>query len=102
MAKPSGAILGGCGFKGFPINGDVEIGYGVAESARGRGVATLAVAQLLGLAAASGIVQQVVAHILPDNAASSKVVSRLGFSRGPTVVDPDGETVVRWTYPVAT
>jgi ribosomal-protein-alanine N-acetyltransferase len=102
VAKPSGAILGGCGFKGFPVDGDVEIGYGVAKSARRRGVATLAVTELLGLAAASGIVRQVVAHILPDNDASSGVVSRLGFSRGLTIVDPDGEVVVRWVYPIAT
>lgn len=98
----SGIVLGGCRFKGAPANGNVEIGYGVAKLARGRGIATLAVEQLLALAAASGAVREVVAHILPDNLASSKVVSRLGFSKGHTVVDTDGETVVRWAFPVAT
>ena len=102
IARESGKILGGCRFKGEPTDGRVEIGYGVAESARGRGVATAAVAEMLGLAASSGLVRHVDAHILPDNIASSKVVSRLGFSRGDTVLDPDGELVVHWAYPIAT
>jgi [ribosomal protein S5]-alanine N-acetyltransferase len=95
-------VLGGCGFKTAPINGSVEIGYGVAESQRGRGIATAAVAQLLQIASSSGLVQIVVAQVIPDNAASSKVVSRLGFSKGQSLVDHDGETVVQWSFPVAT
>lgn len=94
-ARPS--VLGGCRFKGAPANGTVEIGYGVARSERGRGVATAAVAELLRIAAGSGVVREVVAHILPDNAASSAVVARLGFAKGCSVVDTDGETVVRWS-----
>jgi RimJ/RimL family protein N-acetyltransferase len=102
VSKESGEILGGCRFKGEPVNGRVEIGYGVAKSARRRGVATAAVTQLLRLAASSGRVQHLDAHIVPDNIASSKVVSRLGFTRMGTVVDSDGELVVHWAYPVAT
>lgn len=102
VAKQSGEILGGCRFKGEPIQGRVEISYGVARSARCRGVATLAVAQLLELAATSRLVRYVDAHILPDNIASSRVVSRLGFLRGDTLVDSDGEPVVHWAYLVAT
>ena len=102
VTKESGGILGGCGFKGEPSNGRVEIGYGVANSARCRGIATAAVVQLLDLAASSDLVRHVDAHILPDNIASSKVVSRLGFSRGDTIIDPDGELVVHWAYSVAT
>jgi len=50
----------------------------------------------------SGTIQEVVAHIVPDNLASAKVVSRLGFSKGDPLVDPDGETVMRWAWRVAT
>ena len=64
-------------------------------------VDTAAVGQLLEMAASSGIVRQVVAHIAPGNLASSKVVSRLGFSVGDALVDPDGTTVVRWSRQVA-
>ncbi|WP_242111777.1 GNAT family N-acetyltransferase [Luteimonas aquatica] len=102
VANESGQILGGCRFKGTPVDGRVEIGYGVAKAARRRGIATAAVTQLLRLAASSGMVRHLDAHILPDNIASSAVVSRLGFTRMGIVVDPDGERVVHWTYPVST
>lgn len=98
----SGEIVGGCTFKGEPVDGRVEIGYGVARSARCRGIATAAVSQLLKLAAASGLVREVEAHILPGNIASSKVVSGLGFAPGQAIVDPDGERVVPWAYRIAT
>jgi len=95
-------ILGTCRFRAAPEHGRVEIGYEVAESQRGRGVATAAVEQLLKMAASSGLVQQVVAHIVPGNVASAKVVSRLGFSLGDSFVDSDGEAVMRWSSLVAT
>ena len=95
-------LLVACGFKTAPVNGSVEISYGVARAERGRGVATKAIGQLLQLAASSDQVQQVVAHILPENIASSNVVARLGFSPEGTLVDTDGELVIRWVWRVAT
>lgn len=100
VARPEDTILGGCTFKGMPSNGEVEIAYSVASAVRGRGVATAAVGQLLKLAAANRSVQQVIAEILPSNLASTRLVSRLGFAEGDTIVDADGDTVVRWTYSV--
>ena len=101
MPRSHDAILGGCTFKTAPVDGRVEIGYGVAPSHRGRGVATAAVTQLLYLAAASGIVRQVIAHVLPGNFASAKVLSRLGFEMGSALVDTDEVEVVRWMWHVA-
>lgn len=94
-------VLGTCRFRNAPVHGIVEIGYEVAESQRGKGVATAAVRQLLQKAASSGLVHQVIAHILPDNMASSKVVSRLGFSGGDLVLDHDGQEVAVWSIQVA-
>jgi len=102
VSPPRSTVLGACGFKTAPVNGIVEISYGVARAERGRGVATAAIGQLLQLAASSGLVQQVVAHILPDNRASSKVVTRLGFSSDGPLVDADGELVTHWIWRVAT
>jgi ribosomal-protein-alanine N-acetyltransferase len=95
-------LLGACGFKTAPVNGSVEISYGIARSERGRGVATVAIRQLLQLAVSSELVQQVVAHILPENIASSKMVARLGFAPEGSLVDTDGERVTRWVWRVAT
>lgn len=99
IVSPSrSTVLGACGFKTAPVNGSVEISYGIARTQRGRGVATLAIGQLLQLAASSGMVQEVVAHILPSNAASSKVVTRLGFLPEGLLADADGELVMRWVW----
>lgn len=100
VAQPEGLVAGGCTFKGRPVGGEVEIAYGLAKAMRGRGIASAAVAQLLALAARSGEVRQVLAEIVLDNTASSKVVSRLGFLPGDPFVDADGETVRRWAYPI--
>ncbi|WP_342115911.1 GNAT family N-acetyltransferase [Pseudoduganella sp. OTU4001] len=97
--KANGAVLGGCTFKGLPSCGEVGIAYGVAMTARGRGIATEAVRQLLVLAGREGV-RTVIAEILPANIASSKLVTRLGFAQGESFVDSDGETVVRWTYSI--
>ena len=95
------AVLGTCRFRSAPANGRVEIGYAVAESQRGRGVATEAVKLLLEVAIASGVVTEVFAHIVPENVASSKVVSRLGFSKRDALVDHDGKTVAVWSLQTA-
>ena len=101
VATSRSTLLGACGFKTAPVDGIVEISYGIARAERGRGAATVAIDHLLRLAASSGLVEQVVAHILPHNVASSKLVARLGFSPAGSLVDTDGELVTRWIRPVA-
>src|SRR4249919_3461934 len=91
------AVLGTCRFRASPADGCVEIGYEVAASQRGRGIATQAVRQLIQIATSSDQVKQVVAHIVPENLASSKVVSRLGFSRSDALIDHDGTRVALWS-----
>ena len=100
VSTPRSTVLGACGFKTAPVRGSVEISYGVARAERGRGVATLAIGRLLQLAASSGLVQEVVAHILPGNAASLKVITRLGFIPEGLVSDTDGERVMRCVWRV--
>jgi RimJ/RimL family protein N-acetyltransferase len=95
-------ILGGCGFKTAPVDGRVEIGYGVAVSERGRGIATAAVSKLLQLAHGSGAVTELVAVILPENIASARLASRLGFTRGSQIVDEDGALAEQWIWPCVT
>lgn len=95
---PGKTIVGGCTFKGLPVSGSVEIGYGIAPTCQGRGFASAAVRHLLLSAARSGLVREVFALISSDNVASATVVTRAGFTRGPTVLDSDGESVVRWHW----
>jgi ribosomal-protein-alanine N-acetyltransferase len=89
-------VVGACGFKDAPQDGQVEIGYGVAPDWRGQGIATDAVRELARIAFASASVERVLAQIAPGNTASLRVAAKLGFEAGATVSDADGEQVQQW------
>jgi RimJ/RimL family protein N-acetyltransferase len=73
-----GRAVGGIGFKGQPHDGCVEIGYGLAPSARGSGYAAEAAVALLTVAADHGL-SKVVADTTPENIASQRTLVRSGF-----------------------
>ena len=73
-----GRAIGGIGFKGQPDGGCVEIGYGLAPSARGNGYAAEAVVALLAVAADHGL-SRVIADTTLDNFASQRTLIRAGF-----------------------
>ncbi len=73
-----GLAIGGTGFKGEPDSGCVEIGYGLAPSARGHSYAAEAVMALLTVAADHGL-STVIASTTLDNIASQWTLMRAGF-----------------------
>lgn len=83
----SGEVVGGIGFHGPPRDGLVEVGYGVVESVRGRGVTTAALRVMLDLAASFPEVSRVCGRTSPDNHASQKVMLAAGFH--PSGRDPE-------------
>lgn len=97
IVRGDGEIVGGCGFKGEPADGRVEIAYGIAPAHRRQGAAAAAVQALLDLAFANGV-RKVFAEILPENAASIAVVRKLGFRFDGTRVDEDGDVVGMYTF----
>jgi RimJ/RimL family protein N-acetyltransferase len=77
--RSDGLIVGDCGW--FPVAGAedaVEIGYGLAEPARGQGFATEAVGALLERVWDVGVTR-IIATTDEDNQASARVVEKLGF-----------------------
>ena len=88
-------VGGGCGFKDEPKAGRVEIGYGVSEAFRRQGAASAAVRVLLKLAFSNGATE-VLAEILPSNAASVAVVAKLSFENTGARVTEDNETLIQW------
>lgn len=95
----SGEAVGGVGFlSGADADGIAEIGYGIAESVRGQGIATEAVAAVLGWAAGSGITA-VEAVTDPENRPSHRVLERCGFERAGECVTDDGR-MLRWLRPM--
>jgi RimJ/RimL family protein N-acetyltransferase len=78
-------LVGWGGFKGPPRDGVVEFGYEIAESHRGRGIATAAARAMLAEAFSHDAVTAVIAHTLPQRNASNRVLEKVGFTF-------DGET----------
>ncbi|MEO6060887.1 MAG: GNAT family protein [Thermoflexales bacterium] len=72
-------VVGSAMLKRWSEAGRVEVGYGVAESARGKGVATAAVRLLIARAFADPGVGEVYAETAVANTASRRVVEKAGF-----------------------
>lgn len=80
--KVDGILVGDIGFKGKPnADGVVEVGYGFLESARMKGYATESVGALVDWAFRQEEVTCVIAETLHDNAASIRVLEKIGMKR---------------------
>jgi len=78
LITENGIVVGDCGWFGPPTDGIVDIGYGLARSARGRGLGTAAVRMLLAWVADRGAAQAR-AEVRPSNEASLRLLDRVGF-----------------------
>lgn len=78
--QSDGLAVGGVGFKGQPDGGVVEIGYGLAPSARGHGYATEALRALMQIAAGLGVTT-IRADTEIDNVASQRTLEHASFHR---------------------
>lgn len=76
------------GFMGPPIAGTVEVGYSVLPQFQGQGYATEMVGGLMDWAWTQPGVAKVVAEVLPGNAASRRVLAKLGFVQKGTATEP--------------
>ena len=92
-----GSTIGGCAYKGPPDSeGVVEIAYGVDSAHQGCGYATEAALALVAFAFGSGEVRLVRAHTLPEENASTGVLTKCGFTCVGEVIDPEDGLVWRW------
>jgi RimJ/RimL family protein N-acetyltransferase len=75
-----GRVIGDCGLHGPPTDqGQVEIGYGLAEPYRGQGYASEFVPALAGWLLSRPDISRVVANTESDNTASRRALERAGF-----------------------
>lgn len=89
LLDEGGELLGRIGCHAAPDEaGEVEIGYFVRESARGRGIAGRAVDQFLVWLQDNGVTK-LRATARPDNDASIKILRRRGFVEVGSQIDPE-------------
>lgn len=72
---------------------EVEVGYGLAPDARGRGVASEALAALVAVADRAGVRMR--ASVGPGNAAGLRVLAKAGFTRLRATTDEGRLVMVR-------
>ena len=95
--RDSRSVIGSAGFKGPPDDkGMVEIAYGIVADFEGRGYATEAASLLVRFASENSEVQLIRAHTLPTKNASTRVLTKNGFTYIGEVIDPDDGLVWRW------
>lgn len=80
----------------MPQDGTIHIGYGVAPTRQGQGIASRAVADLLAWAKTDPRVTAVTAETAVDNPASQRVLQRNGFLRTGERVDVEDGPVIMW------
>jgi RimJ/RimL family protein N-acetyltransferase len=93
---PARTLVGWGGFKGSPHDGVIELGYAIAPSWEGRGLATAAVRELLREAFAAPEVQTVLAHTLAQPGPSVRVLQKAGFTHDGEVADD--EVGMTWRF----
>lgn len=94
-------LVGSCAFKSEPTeNGVVEIAYFTYPGFESQGYATAMAQKLIKLANVSAMVKQVVAHTLPENSASTRVLEKAGMNYVGEVVEPDDGRVWLWKISV--
>jgi [ribosomal protein S5]-alanine N-acetyltransferase len=94
--RDTGCVVGSCGFKGPPVDGVVEIAYGIDPNHEGKGYATEVAQALVDYASGCDDVRLVRAHTLPDAGASKRVLEKCGFRYVGETVDPEDGTVSRF------
>ena len=99
VADPVRAIVvGTCGYAHGPeADGTVEIAYFTFPSFERQGWATAMAAELLARGRASPDVRAVVAHTLPEENGSTRILRRLGLRCVGPVEHPADGTIWRWT-----
>lgn len=74
-------LIGDIGFKGKPVDGVVEVGYGISPDEQNKGYATEAVEALVNWAFQTGKVNKIVAETLKTNEASIRVLEKLFMTK---------------------
>jgi RimJ/RimL family protein N-acetyltransferase len=88
VERQSNQVIGYCGLQPFAETAEIELFYGYATSAWGRGFATEAADALIELGFRCLDAERLVAIVLPENVASLRVLEKLGFLRSGTYLHP--------------
>lgn len=102
IEKASQVVVGNVAFVGPPDDtGEVEIAYGIAPAFQGKGYATQAAAAIIQFAFADERVKTAIAHTLPEENASTRVLTKNGFRFTGEIHHSEDGLIWRWVRPRA-
>ncbi|AZD30238.1 GNAT family N-acetyltransferase [Pseudomonas chlororaphis] len=97
----SATIIGRANLKNIDsAQGSAEVGYRIAQSACGQGLATQALRHLIQQARTRWHLRQLVAYVYKENLGSTKVVERCGFLPEPSAEDGKAGDERRFVLPI--
>jgi len=95
----SGTELIGCAaYKGKPLNGRVEIAYGVFPQHQQKGIGTLIAAKLVELSLQTDASVIITARTLAEENYSTRILQKNNFKFLGTVIDEEDGEVWEWEY----
>ncbi len=98
VIQRDGEFVAGVGFVGKPVNNTVEIAYGTFPAFQQQGIATEGCRMLVALALQTDPAVRVIAHTLPEENYSTKILRKNGFVWTGYAEDEDEGTVWEWDY----
>lgn len=96
LAEQDGVYVGGCGFAGPPIEGEAEIAYFTFPGNEGQGIASRMGAELIRVTRLVDQTHVLIAHTLPVEGASTRILKKLGFTCIGVIEHPEDGTVWKW------
>lgn len=90
--------VGTGGFKGGPVNGQIEIAYAVAPDREHRGIGTQICQQLTAIATEQDPLLRITARTLPEENASTNILRKNGYEKVGPIHDPEDGEVWEWEY----
>ncbi|HEY5825205.1 MAG TPA: GNAT family N-acetyltransferase [Cyclobacteriaceae bacterium] len=99
-ASVNNKIMGGCAFKGRPVNGRVEIAYGTFPEFQHQGIGAEMCCQLVELALQTDPSVIITARTLMEENFSTKILKKNNFILNGIVIDTDDGEVWEWEYKI--
>jgi RimJ/RimL family protein N-acetyltransferase len=94
MMVEDGELVGLCSIERMPSDGEIHLGYGVAPTKQGQGVARRAIKEIVNWAKSDPRVTRLSAETNVNNLPSQRVLERNGFvTVGTRTDDEDGELI---------
>jgi len=97
-AQLNGEFVGSAGFKGQPVDGKVEIAYGIFDDFQQQGLGTKICKALVDLVQKTNPQITISARTLPENNASARILEKNNFVCMGIVDDPEDGEVWEWVF----